>query len=204
MGKDENQESKEINDTETRTDDESAGLTGAEAYEEIREIFSELREIRNTKQFLEAQNRQFGEKIEYLGSELDGMDIVISSHKKEIEFTDQRVRECYKNVQGLKGGQEQVIEAVNHIKKNLKTVTEDNNKCLILKAHLKVEFDSICDEKSLLLKKLKDIEDGIKTISGENALKIPFLMEYDALFKRACLNFKEVENRMDVYLKLLH
>ncbi len=204
MGMDEYHDSEEINDTEARSDDESDGLTVAEAYEEIRDIFSELREIRNTKQFLETQNRQFGERIEYLESELAGMDIVISSHKKDIEFTGQRIHECYKNVEGLKEEQEQVIEAVNHIKKILKTVTEDNEKCLILKAHLQVEFDSMCDEKSLLLKKLKDIEDGIRTISGENALKIPYLMEYDALFKRACRNFKEVENRMDVYLKLLH
>jgi chromosome segregation ATPase len=199
-------ETEDVNPEETAvTDSDFTELTASEAYEEIRDIFSEIREIRNTKQFLETQNRELKEKMESLSSELDGMDIVISSAKNDIELTEQRTEQCLENINDLEAKQEMEIEIINNLQKSIKTVTEDNNKCLTMKEHLIVEFESIRSEKVIIFKKLKDMEEGLKKICGKkNALKVPYLRAYDALLKRVYHAFKEAENRMDVSLKLLH
>lgn len=176
-----------------------------EAYKEIKEIFADIREINNTKEFLLAQNKELKEKRESLSSELGGMEIVIASMKKDIASARQRTEASLEGIEDLRGRQEELIEEINSSKKNLKAIMEDNNRCLIMKEHLVVEFESISHEKIIIFKKLKDIEEGIKRITGKkNAYKVPYLRAYDALLKRVYRAFKEAEDRMDVSLKLLN
>ncbi len=180
-------------------------LTDTEAYDEVRELYTEIREIRNTKEFLETQNRELTEKIESLKSEIAGMDIVIASNGDDIEVTKHRIDECVAGIKELQEKQEQEVEIINSLQKSVKSVQEDNNKCLVMKEHLRVEFESIHNEKIIIFKKLKDIEEGVKRIYGKkNAFQLPYLRAYDTLLKKVHRSFKEAENRMDVSLRLLH
>ncbi len=180
-------------------------LTDIEAYEEIKEIFSEIREISNTREFLAAQNRELKEKEASLSSELEGMEIVTDSMKKDIESAMLRTEGSLESIKDLEVRQEQLIEEINSMKKSIKALTEDDNRCLIMKEHLVVEFESISHEKVIIFKKLKGIEEGIRRItSKKNAYKVPYLRAYDALLKRVYRAFKEAEDRMDVSLKFLH
>ncbi|KPJ99416.1 MAG: hypothetical protein AMK71_09805 [Nitrospira bacterium SG8_35_4] len=190
------------------TDSEVRGekhRTDIEAYEEIKEIFAEIREISNTKEFLAAQNKELKAKRESLSSEIDGMEIVAASMKKDIEVTLQRTEASLEKMKDLNGKREQLIEEINSMKKSIKILAEDNNKCQIMKEHLLVEFESISHEKAIIFKKLKEIEEGVKRLtSKKNVYNVPYLRAYDSLLKRVYRAFKEAEDRMDVSLKLLH
>ena len=177
--------------------------TEVELYEEIKEILSEIRELKNTEHSLDTENKELHEKKKTLQSELDGIDIVIPSLKEDISSTEKRIHECHKNIENLKMKQEQEIEEINEIQRSIRTVTEDNKKCSTLRSHLTVEFESIMSERSILLKQLKDIEEGVQTLSSKKMSKMPHLRGYDTLLKRVYMVFRETENRMNVALKLM-
>lgn len=188
-------------------EDDSAfmDLSPSEKYEAISTLYSELREAGNTRQFLETQNVEIKEKIEHYKNEIDGIEVIITSTKDDIELTEQRGMECLENATVLQEQVETEIEAINNIQTNLKTVHSNNNKCLILKEHLAVEFESLNSEKTIVFNKMKDIEAGVKKICGnKNANKVPYLRAYDTLLKHIYHAFQEAENRMEVSLKLLH
>ena len=198
----------DYNETENAVpEDDNAfmALSSSEKYEMISALFYELREAGNTRQFLETQNMELKEQAEHYKKEIDGLEVIIASTKDDIELTLQRSTECIENAEGLQGQMEKEIEAINNIQTNLKTVHSNNKKCLILKEHLSVEFESLNSEKTIVFNKLKDIEAGVKKICGrKNAHKVPYLRAYDTLLKRIYHAFQEAENRMEVSLKLLH
>jgi len=176
--------------------------TAVEIYEEIRGILSEMQELKNTRHSLKAENQELHEKKKTLQSELDGIDIVIPSLKEDIESIENRINECYRNIEDLKVTVEQEIEEINELQRSIRIITEDHKKCSILRSHLVVEFENIINERAILLKQLKEIEGGVKILSGKKIGKMPYLRGYDAFLKQVYMVFRETENRMNVALKL--
>ncbi len=185
--------------------DKTSNMTDIEIYEQIKEGFALIRDIRNTKDFLDTQNKELKARKSTLTSELDGIELVTASMSRDIEDARQRTEAALGNLKSLNDRRDELINSINSMKKSVKRLEEDNSRCQVMRDHLIVEFESISHEKAIIFKKLKGIEDGVKQMTGKkNAYNVPYLRSFDSLLKRVYRAFKEAEDRMDISLKLIN
>ncbi|MBF0465238.1 MAG: hypothetical protein HQK94_09175 [Nitrospirae bacterium] len=176
--------------------------TDTETYDEIKGLIAELRQMRNTKGALLSEKETLEAKANDLKSELNGIDIVISSTAKDMDTNSSKAESFDNSIKSMEKEKGFLIDEINRLQLNVNAVTDDINNCLTLKAHLEQELIDIGDEKTLIVNKLKDIEEGVKTIVMEKAHKLPYFKQYDYLLKKVHMSFREMENKMYVSLKL--
>jgi chromosome segregation ATPase len=191
----------EFNGRETIT--ASAAKSDAGITREIRDISSEIRDKKNTKAFLESENRRYIQGIDALKAEIAGMDIMVLNLEKDIEAGKPGIDGFQGSVQRLEEKRESLMDDVNGLMIGIKSVTEDVTNCNSMRRLLQEELDDIKTERNIITSRLKTIESELKKIQEKKALEYPYLKSFDLLLKRMRNAAREVENRMDVSMKLL-
>jgi chromosome segregation ATPase len=175
-----------------------AGIT-----REIRDISSEIRDKRNTKAFLESENGRYLRSIDALKAEVAGMDIMIENLGKDIDSGKPWIDGFESSYQQLEKKRESSMDDVNGLMVGIKSVSEDVTNCTSMRRMLKEELDEIKSERNIITSRLKTIEGELRKIQEKKALEYPYLKSFDLLLKRMRNAAREVENRMDVSMKLL-
>lgn len=178
-------------------------FTPAEAYEEIKRDILEMEEVKRSKQFMRDENLKLKERVEELKSEIAGIDVVIASTQNDMEYNEFMEKELNVKISTLKEEKDRHIDEVNNLQFSIKALKDDFDNCNAMRDHLAVEHESILMEKDILLKKIRQMEEGIANISGKNTHKLPYLRGVDAVLKRLNSVFKEAESRIDVSMKLM-
>ncbi|MBF0607178.1 MAG: hypothetical protein SFH39_13085 [Candidatus Magnetobacterium sp. LHC-1] len=169
----------------------------------IRGKLTELKHSRERQVELESENRELEAKIKQLKNETEGIDAVIASISVEIKMTNNRAAGYNGSIESLSSRREYLIEDVNRLKVNIKTIMVDMDNCMALKTHLIDEVDAIRSERDTIAKKLKDIENGVQQLSQRNETVLPHLQGYNKVLRHLYTVCKETENKMDVAIKLL-
>ncbi|MBF0538490.1 MAG: hypothetical protein HQL03_09595 [Nitrospirae bacterium] len=169
----------------------------------IRGKLTELKELRARQVELENENRKIESKIKQLKNETEGIDAVIATINVEINITNDRATVYNASIESLNSRREDLIGDVNRLKINIKTIMEDMDNCMMLKTHLIDEVDAIRSERNTVVKKLRDIENGVLQISQKNESVLPHLQGYHKVLRQLYIVCKETENKMDIALKLL-
>ena len=91
-----------------------------------------------------------------------------------------------------------LIQEINELHLKIKAAKEDDNTIAKLIDTQKDELHDIMAQKTVVTKRLNDIQTGIKKISRDKELRVPHLKEYDSVLKQLYTVFKEAQNRMEV------
>ncbi|MBF0337240.1 MAG: hypothetical protein HQL05_05360 [Nitrospirae bacterium] len=169
----------------------------------IRGKLTELKDSRARQVELESENRELEARIKQLKNETEGIDAVIASISLEIKMTNNRAAGYNGSIESLSSRREYLIEDVNRLKVNIKTIMVDMDNCMALKTHLIDEVDAIRSERDTIVKKLRNIENGVQQISQRNETVLPHLQGYNKVLRQLYTVCKETENKMDVAIKLL-
>ncbi|MBF0564247.1 MAG: hypothetical protein HQK89_03295 [Nitrospirae bacterium] len=180
------------------------GKTDFNVYAEIKELIVELQQMRNAKAQLVPEKEKLKTRVDRLKSELIGMDVVISSTEKDIEANESRINDFGNSLRNQDEMKERLLDEINLLQLNIRTVTDDINNCLAIEAHLDRDLLDISGERTLIVNKLKKMEEGVKSVVMEKMHKLPHLKQYNSLLKKVQKAFKEVENKMDVTLKFTY
>ncbi|MBF0317209.1 MAG: hypothetical protein HQL04_03460 [Nitrospirae bacterium] len=169
----------------------------------IRGKLTELKGSRARQVELESENRELESRIKQLKNETEGIDAVIATISAEIKMTNNRAEGYNGSIESLSSRREDLIGDVNRLKVNIKTIMTDMDNCMTLKTHLIDEVEAIRNERDTVVKKLRDIENGVQQISQKNESVIPHLQGYHKVLRQLYTVCKETENKMDVAIKLL-
>ncbi|MBF0343173.1 MAG: hypothetical protein HQL06_02990 [Nitrospirae bacterium] len=169
----------------------------------IRGKLTELKELRARQVELENENRSFESKIKQLKNETEGIDAVIAAINAEINITNNRTTSYNDSIESLNSKRENLIGDINRLKIHIKTIMEDMDNCMTLKTHLLDEVEGIRSERDIVVKKLRDIENGVQQISKQNEGMLPHLQGYHKVLRQLYTVCKETENKMDVTIRLL-
>lgn len=173
-----------------------------EEYEHIVDELRELRELENMKTFLEAENGRLKSQIEHLTGQLEGINIATSSTEESVVSLEKRVRRSSKNAENLESKKDLLMAEANNLHLQIKAAREDEESSSNLKDSLKDELNDIEGEKTMVMKRLNDIETGLQRISSDRDVKLPHLKGYESVLKQICNTFKETQDRMEVSLML--
>lgn len=172
-----------------------------EVVREIRELTDELRILRQKKCFAEEEQKKISEKVESVKSELSGADAVIAALMNEIQATRTLLGEYPALLRDAAARKDALIDDINKCQSGIRTASRNTKNFSAMKGHLERELMDIINEKSVVMKKLRDIERGVTMVQQEAATKLPFLREYDMVLRQLHTVFREMENRMDVSVK---
>lgn len=162
----------------------------------------EIDELKNKKKYLEIKNKDYQRQIKMLKQELGQINISISSAKEYSELYEERKKKYIDNIAKMKIKKSSLIRDINNLELKIKAAEQDEESALALRDLLNNEFDNIQNKKSIILKKMNQIKEGIDEILKDKKRKLPHLKEYDELLREARNVFKEVESRIEVSLKL--
>ncbi|KJU84833.1 magnetosome protein Mad26 [Candidatus Magnetobacterium bavaricum] len=169
----------------------------------IRGKLTELKGSRARQVELESENRELESRIKQLKSETEGIDAVIATVSLEINMTNNRAAGYNGSIESLSSRREDLITDVNRLRVNIKTIMVDMDNCMMLKTHLVDEVEAIRSERDTVVKKLRDIENGVQQLSQKNESVLPHLQGYHKVLRHLYTVCKETENKMDVAIKLL-
>ncbi|MBW1675564.1 MAG: hypothetical protein JRF30_03335 [Deltaproteobacteria bacterium] len=171
-------------------------------HEKTMEEGNELRELENVKELLGAENESYKKEIEKLTAEIEEINISVLSAGELRASYEERRKEYYGNIEKLKSENESLIGDISNIKLKIKADRDDEEAVLSLRDSLIDELNNMKNEKDLIVRRLDDLKKGIREICTDEERNLPHLKEYDEMLKKAYNVFKEVENRMEVSLKL--
>jgi len=162
------------------------------------EDITQLRELNNMKKFLEAENGKYKETIEKITGKFDGINITISSAQSYIDSYKKRHKKVLDNIEILKLKKEKRIQEVNDLHLRISTVKEDDQSSASLNNNLNAELEDIQSEKDLILKRLSDLQKGIKKITTKRDNRLPYLKNCNEMLKQIYNKFRESQNKMEV------
>ncbi|MBF0558782.1 MAG: hypothetical protein HQL08_08380 [Nitrospirae bacterium] len=168
---------------------------------EIKELTQDVRELRDNKYFLENENKKLKGQLETLKAELSGADMVISSLMTEIQAARVRIEGYPESLRELEAKKDGLIVEINRCQAGMKTATKNIKNFLTMRGHLEAELMDIINEKSIVIKKLRDMERGVRMVEDQKIQKMPYIKEYDMVLRQLSKVFREVENNMDVSIK---
>jgi chromosome segregation ATPase len=188
-------------DKEPDTAKLSAAKAESVTARDIKELTHDVRELRDRKYSVENESKHFSAQVEKLKAELAGADVVISSLKNDIKVSRTRIEEYPEILKELEAKKEALIGEINRCQSGIKTTTRNIKNFLTMRGHLERELMEIINEKAIVIKKLRDMEDGVRMVASKKEEKMPHLKEYDMFLQQLSKVFREVENRMDVSIK---
>jgi chromosome segregation ATPase len=162
----------------------------------------ELEELKRTKLFLDAENNRLKTQINQLTGESEGVDIAMSAAQAYMASYENSRETCIDNIEKLIERKECLINDINALRLKLSAVREDRESTATLNETLNSEFNEIVEEKSLVVKRLSAINQGLKVISADKGQRLPNLKWYDAILKKIYIEFVEAQNRMEVSMVL--
>lgn len=168
---------------------------------EIKELTHDVRELRDNKYFLENENKNLRIQLETLKAELSGADMVISSLMTEIQASRARIEGFPESLQELEAKKEGLIVEINRCQSGMKTAIKNIKNFMTMRGHLEGELMDIINEKAIVIKKLRDMQRGVRMVEDQKAQKMPYIKEYDMVLRQLSKVFREVENNMDVSIK---
>lgn len=171
-----------------------------EEYEKFEDELKEFRELENMKIFLEVENDRLKRQAENLTSELEGINVTMSSTEDYLASYEKRKKEHSHNIEKAAAKRDLLADEVSSLHLQIKAVREDIATSLKLEENFEGELHDINSEKVVVLKRLNDITTGLQKISREKEHKVPHLKWYDGTLKQIYNVFMEAQNRMEVSL----
>ncbi|MBF0328592.1 MAG: hypothetical protein HQL10_05505 [Nitrospirae bacterium] len=168
---------------------------------EIKELTHDVRELRDRKYSVENESKNLSGQLEKLKAEIAGADVVISALKNDIRISRARIEGYPELLAELESKKDALISEINRCQSGIKTTTKNIKNFLTMRGHLERELMNIINEKAIVIKKLRDMENGVRMVANKKSEKMPHLKEYDMFLQQLSKVFREVENRMDVSIK---
>lgn len=169
-----------------------------EEYEQFKDELREFHELENMRIFLGVENDRLKRQIESLTSELEGIDVAMSSSKDYLASYEQRKKEYSHNIEKAAAKEEMLADEVSSLHYQIKAIREDIETTSKLEESFRSELNDINGEKAVVLKRLNDITAGLQRISREKEYRLPHLRWYDGTLKQVYNVFMEAQNRMEV------
>ncbi len=169
---------------------------------QIEDDLMDVNSLQNMKQFLVDENVTLNERLKVLDTEIEKLDDSISSSSAYIASYNGKKEDHEKNTEKLKTKKEALIEYINDLKNNFKTIDSDLERSSALIDALMMELGVIQNERDIMIAKIRDMEDEIKNISLSRERKLPRLRGYNETLKRANRIFREAENRINLTMRL--
>ena len=161
-----------------------------------------LRDLENTKRFLEAENGKLRAQIDELTAELEGIGISISSADAFMNSYEKKQENCVEELKSLGAKRDLLMSEIDDLYLKIKVAKQDEEMSARLIKTLSDDLDDIKTQKGIVNKKLDDIQSGIQKISSEKDLRVPQLKKYDSLLKDIRTTLMETQSRMEVSLML--
>ncbi len=173
----------------------------SQAARQIKELTKELKDLRSQRHQLEKDNKELSDRVAQLKSEIAGAEAIAEAFQAEIRASKARIEELPKRLKELEASKEVLIAEINQCQAGIKTAMNNIKNFLAMRARLESELMDIINEKAVVLKKLKDMQQGIRSVELQKEQKAPHLKEYDLVLRQLSRAFKEVENRFDISIK---
>ena len=161
-----------------------------------------LRDLENTKKFLEAENGRLRAQVDELTGELEGIGISISSAAAYVDSYEKRRENCVEDLKKLGSKRELLMKEIDELYLRNKVAKQDDETSAKLIETLMDELHDIKTQKEIVNKRLDDIQSGIQKITSEKELRVPRLRQYDSVLKDFNKTLMETQNRMEVSLIL--
>jgi len=169
-----------------------------EEYKQFEDELREFHDLDNMKIFLEIENDRLTRQIEKLTSELDGIDVAMSSSEEYLSSYEQRKKHYSHNIEKAAAKEELFADEVSSLHSQIKALREDIETTTKLKESFESELNDINGEKAVVLKRLNAITTRLQRIDREKEFKVPHLKWYDGTLKEVYNEFMEAQNRMEV------
>lgn len=170
--------------------------------EELQDLQIELRELANTRKFLQDETDRYTKQIDQLTQELDGIDISISATEAALAAYEERRLAYDENSRKLEARKEALTSEVNRLHLQIKAAEADEQSSALLIGSLKQELDEIRTEKGIIQRRLENLKAGINRIGQDRESRFPHLKTYDEVYRQVRTVLKDAQNRMEVSLKL--
>ncbi len=171
-----------------------------EEYKQFEEELREFHELENMRIFLEAENDRLTRQIESLPSELEGIDVAMSSSEDYLASYEQRKKEYSHNIEETAAKEDLLADELSSLHYQIKAIREDIETTSKLEESFNAELNDINGQKAVVLKRFNAISAGLQKISREKEFKLPHLKWYDGTLKQVYNVFMEAQNRMEVSL----
>lgn len=173
-------------------------IMGDEEYEQFEEELRELHELENMKIFLEVEKDRLTRQTEALTSELEGINVAMSSAEVYLASYEKRKKDHSHNIEKAAEKQAVLADEVSSLHYQVKATREDIATTSTLEKSFQGELSEIDSEKTIVLNRLNDITAGLQRIDREKDFKVPHLQWYDGTLKKIYNVFIEAQNRMEV------
>ncbi|MBF0100826.1 MAG: hypothetical protein HQK77_07965 [Desulfobacterales bacterium] len=160
----------------------------------------ELDELSRMKTFLETEYRRLSSELLTLDSEMESMQISISSAEAYMGSYEGQQNRYLESIDKLSQQKETIIFDINTLHTQIKTGREEAETSRNLADNLKIEIQDVDREKNMILQRLSAVQTGLQQIETEKNMRKPNLQWYDNLLKEVYSLFREAQNRMDVML----
>lgn len=168
----------------------------------LQDELDKVRDLENSKRFLEAENAKLRGQIDDLAGELEGIRISISSADAYNNSYEKRLENCGEDLRNLAAKRDLLMSEIDELHLKIKVAKQDEEMSAKLSETLMNELHGIKTQKGIVNKKLDHIQSGIRKISSEKDLRIPQLKKYDSLLKDIHATLMETQSRMEVSLML--
>ncbi|CAM2057484.1 conserved hypothetical protein [Desulfovibrionales bacterium] len=150
---------------------------------------------------LREENECLGNCIKTLKSELALDATTVEAENNDLSL-DKRERLFFLNVETMKAKKSTLLDTINDLRLRYKAIQEDEHSSDLLQGMLTAELDDCTYKREVILRKFKDLKDGIRRMEYHKKCVVPFSRQQDDLLRRACLLLKETQDRMELSVVL--
>ncbi|MCI4624854.1 MAG: hypothetical protein L3V56_02730 [Candidatus Magnetoovum sp. WYHC-5] len=171
-------------------------------YEQIKSTLNKVKELKGKKNLLIEEKHKILHEIQSLETEIEGIDVAIATTQKQIDSLVGKTVTYKSNIDILQLRCDELTEDINRLKTNINQINEDIDNCKVLKLHIEREKKNLEMERDSAVKNIALLEDGMLAVSQRKMISVPYLTKYDELLKTLYKNFKDVQIKMEVALKI--
>ena len=161
-----------------------------------------LHELKDIKRSLESENEKYKADIDRLVAGIEEPDSSMVSARERIASFKERIAEYPNSIELLKSRNESLPAEINRIKLKIKASKEDDENVMMLRNTVAEEYESLKNEKAILVTRINAMEEAIRESSSERERKLPQLREYDTMLRDTYNDFQEARSRMEVSIRL--
>ena len=162
----------------------------------------ELRELKRKADFFQAENEKLRGYIEELEAELQGITVALASSDEFIASFASVTRGSELSRADIGTRKDRLTDQINAQRLRAKAALADEASSEALRDVLATELEGLNLEREMILRKLKDLKDGIRRIELDKERIVPYGKQQDDMLKKAYLLLKEAQDRMELSIIL--